>query len=139
MLSNSTYMYNEVHFEVEYWDSIDPYSRFVYPDGSLNLERATAFNVLVLRYYMFYDMNSCIVFHFSIYHPMVSETSAIDVFQDMTRCLSYMKYDILVAYLMPNFVHVAFPVVELGIPYLKLPDPQNWQRFLQFIYGTGAC
>ena len=139
MLGNGTYMYNELHFEVEYWDNMDPYSMFVYPDGSLNLDRATSFNVLVLRYYMFYDINACIVFQFSVYHPMASESSAIDVFQDMARFLTYMKYDILVAHLMPNIVHIAFPVVDLGIPYLRLPDPQKWQRFLQYMYGIGAC
>ena len=85
MASFGAYVYNEIHFEVEYWDNMDPFSMFMYPDGSLNLDRATSFNVLVLRYYTFYDTDACIVFQFNVYCPMMTDKSAIEVFQDMVK------------------------------------------------------
>ena len=127
-------MYHEIHFEVEYWDCRDPSGTFIHPDGTLNLSRATSFNVLLHRYYVFYDNEACVVFQFSVYHPMMSEQSPIEVFQDIARVLHYMRYDVLVAYLMPKFVHVAFPVVDIGRPRLKLPDPRKWQRFIEYGY-----
>ena len=136
MASCGAYVYNEIHFEVEYWDNMDPFTMFMYPDGSLNLDRATSFNVLVLRYYSFYDTNACIVFQFSVYHPMITDRSAIEVFQDMAKLLTYLKFDVLVAHLMPDVMHIAFPVASAGVPYLRLPDPQKWQRFMHYMYGN---
>ena len=136
MASNGAYVYNEIHFEVEYWDNTDPFSMFMYPDGSLNLDRATSFNVLVLRYYSFYDTNACIVFQFNVYHPVMTDKSAIEVFQDMVKLLTYLKFDVLVAHLMPDMMHIAFPVTSAGVPYLRLPDPRKWQRFMHYMYGN---
>ena len=98
------HMYHEIHFEVEYWDCKDPSNTFMHPIITLNPSRATSFNVLILRYYIFHDNEACAVLEFSVYHPLMSEESPIEFFQDIVRVLHYMRYGLVVVYLMPNLV-----------------------------------
>ena len=107
--------------------------------GILDIDFFSRYDFFVLN---FFDVSSVddwiITYAFDVSVPRWDEYTKGMYMQDLLSRLQFMHYDLFTICYLHGHMLVGFPAMSLQTPYMRVPCPRTWQKFLHIMYGNGV-